>query len=53
MWNLCGEGDEMDQGLAATVGRALRNWATPGAGRGRGFSVELVWLRGSQRDTAR
>ena len=40
---------EMDLGLAATVGRALRNWATPGVGRWR-KSVECVWGQADDRD---
>ena len=40
---------EMDLGLAATVGRALRNWATPGVGRWR-KSVECVWGQADVRD---
>ena len=42
---------EMDLGLAATVGRALRNWATPSAGRGEGGSFgRLVWEEGGWPD---
>ena len=53
MWNVCGgrRMTEMDLGLAATVGRALRNWATPSAGRGEGGSFgRLVWEEGGWPD---